>query len=197
VQIRITVPGRPTRWMRPGQGIDGEGNAVRYTDPKARAGKAVIAQEARLVYRATRPHLGPVVLCVVAVFAIPKSWPPALRQAAIDGKVWHTSDPDLDQLVKQVQDALVGIAYIDDNQVVGYHPNTAKRYGHPERTDIEVFPLNPVDAAKPPAQRRLEKKLGEEGWDALLAPPAHRGNRSKAGSDPLRARRFRRRAAGR
>lgn len=196
MKIKITVPGRPTRWMRPGQGIDGEGRPVRYTDPKARAGKAVIANEAKLVYRATRPHLGPVVLCVVAVFAIPESWAAARRAAALEGKVWHTSDPDLDQLVKQVQDALVGIAYIDDNQVVGYHPHTAKRYGHPERTDIEVYPLHPEEVAKPPAQRRLEAKLGKEGWGGMLAPPASKRNRSKAGSDPLRARRFARRARG-
>lgn len=159
--------------------MDGEGQSFRYTDPKAEASKREIKWEAKRTYGLRRPHLGPVVLCVVAVFAIPVSWSPARRQAALEGKVWHTSDPDLDQLVKQVQDALVGVAYVDDNQVVGYHPNTAKRYGHPERTDIEIYPLVPEEACKPPAQRRLEAELAKGGWDRLLAPPATKRKRSK------------------
>ena len=45
--------------------------------------------------------------------------------------------PDLDKLVRAVKDAMSGIVYHDDAQVVGYG-NIRKHYGTPERTEITV-----------------------------------------------------------
>jgi Holliday junction resolvase RusA-like endonuclease len=165
--------------MRPGQASDGDGEVFRYTDPKAAEGARTIKWEAKRAYGLKRPALGPVTIKVVAVFAIPVSWPPALRRAALEGRVWHTSDPDLDQLVKQVMDALKGVAFLDDNQVVGFHPSPAKRFGHPERTEISVTVVPVAEDEKTPAQRRREKRLAEVGWDVLLAPPPKQKKRSK------------------
>ena len=177
----FTVPGRPSRWQRPGQGVHPKtGRPMRFTDKKAEAGKKVIAQHARIAWKGP-PAAGPVILRVVAIFRIPVSWPAALKDEACQARVMHVGDPDLDQLVKQVQDALVGIAYHDDNQVCGY-PNTAKRYGHPERTEITVEVLEQPEAAKTPGQRRLEALPAPR---ALLPGPRRRGpgaNRIKSGS---------------
>lgn len=177
--ISFTVPGRPTRWMRPGQGTDGEGEPFRFNDKKAESAKRALTWEAKRAFGLRRPALGPVVLGLRFVFAIPPSWSKARRQAALEGRVWHTSDPDIDRLINLVMDALVGIAYVDDNQVVGFIDQPAKRYGHPERTEITVRALPVTDAEKGPGQLRLEKRLAEVGWDVLLAPPAKHVKRSK------------------
>lgn len=167
--------------MRPSEGFDPRtGRTVRITDKEAAAERKVIAQLARIAWRGP-PVSGPVVLQVRAIFRIPTSWPPALQQAARDCLVPHIADPDLDQLVKQVQDALTGIVYWDDNQVVGY-AQSAKRYGGPERTEITLEVLDQLEAHKTPGQRRLEAAAATGQHQAGKARPRPRPNRSKSGS---------------
>lgn len=60
------------------------------------------------------PHDGPVEMTINAFFPIPKSWPKAKRKASR----FHTTRPDLDNIVKLVKDALNGHAYHDDSAVV-------------------------------------------------------------------------------
>lgn len=173
-RVAFTIDGKPSRWQRPGQGIDPRtGRAMRFTDPEAEAGKTRIAWAARQAFGAQKPFTGPVLVRVLAIFEIPPSWPKALQQAAREARVLHVADPDLDQIVKQAKDALKGIAYVDDNQVVGY-PNSAKRYGYPQRTEVtvEALPQQPDEIT--PGQRRLEKRVETEGWDAVLSPPKKR-----------------------
>ena len=57
---------------------------------------------------------GPVVLLVDAHFRVPKSLTKAERAA----RIWHTQKPDADNLLKLVKDALTGVAWKDDSQVV-------------------------------------------------------------------------------
>jgi len=47
--------------------------------------------------------------------------------------------PDIDKLERCILDALTGIAYVDDGQVVGM--DKKKLYGLPERTEITVKAL--------------------------------------------------------
>ena len=71
----------------------------------------------------------PVRLTTWFVFARPKSAPKR--------RIFPTVKPDLDKLKRAVMDALKGIIYIDDAQVVE-HGVSAKRYGLPERVEITV-----------------------------------------------------------
>lgn len=190
MRITFSVLGKPSRWMRPGEATDSNGNTFRYTDKQAEAGKARIAAEARIAYRGVKPATGPVLVSVIAIFAIPPSWPVALRKAASQARVMHVADPDLDQLVKQVKDALKGIAYVDDNQVCGYHPPPAKRYGSPERTEITITVLPQAADEITPGQRRLEQRIALEGWDAVLAPPKRSANKPKSKSKSAAPPRF-------
>lgn len=50
---------------------------------------------------------------------------------------WHTSKPDLDKLVRCVKDALTGIVWLDDSQVVRL-ANVTKTYGTAPGVYIEV-----------------------------------------------------------
>lgn len=46
--------------------------------------------------------------------------------------------PDLDNLIKAVQDAGTGILWRYDTLVCEYGPGTGKRYGEPPRIEIEI-----------------------------------------------------------
>jgi Holliday junction resolvase RusA-like endonuclease len=78
------------------------------------------------------PSHVPVVLSVVFVFAKPNSAP--------KNRIWPTVRPDRDKLLRAVGDALTGIVYEDDSQVVD--GPARKVYGSPERTEIIVEALS-------------------------------------------------------
>jgi crossover junction endodeoxyribonuclease RusA len=70
----------------------------------------------------------PVNLAVVFYFAPPKSK---------KGKsAWKSTRPDVDKLLRAVQDALSGVAYADDSQIACAY--VQKVFGSPERVRIEV-----------------------------------------------------------
>lgn len=54
-------------------------------------------------------------------FPIPKSYPKKRVEAIRTKRELYTKKPDLDNLAKTVLDALNGVAYEDDSQVVGLH----------------------------------------------------------------------------
>lgn len=79
---------------------------------------------------------GPVELHVVFTFARPKSHftsKGAIRSGAPD----YPGKSDIDKLCRAVADALTGIAYRDDSQVVRLVAH--KRYGHQASTSLQVF----------------------------------------------------------
>lgn len=156
--LRLTVEGRPQRWMRPTEVWSPRlKRKVRITEPVPRAHKKMVAKLARASFKG-KPLACPIVLSCRFIFAIPKSWPAKIQAAAREGRIPHIFDPDLDQLKKQIQDALSGIVYIDDNQVWRYH-ETFKRYGGPERTEIEVYACDqlPDEITGPQRQREARR----------------------------------------
>lgn len=171
--FEFTVEGRASRWMRPGQD-NRHGKGMRFTDKKAAEGKRAIAWEAKKVWGGRKPVCGPVRLHVRAVFEIPVSWPKAVQAAARECRVPHVADPDLDQIVKQVMDALIGLVWEDDNQVVSFG-RSYKRYGDAQRTDIIVEILPQQEDEITPGQRRTIKRQAER---LGLAPPSKKRPRA-------------------
>lgn len=55
---------------------------------------------------------------IIANFPIPKSKPKTIRQEMLAGRIRPTVKSDADNIAKAVLDALNGIAYHDDSQVV-------------------------------------------------------------------------------
>ena len=74
----------------------------------------------------------PVRLTTWFVFARPKCAPKR--------RIYPTVKPDLDKLKRAIMDALKGVIYMDDAQVVE-HGVSAKRYGLPERVEITLETL--------------------------------------------------------
>lgn len=130
---------------------------MRFTNKKAEAGKNAIAWEFKKIWGGRDPWTGPVRLHFDAVFEIPTGWPKKTIRAAIEGRVLHIADPDIDQILKQLMDAIKGMIYIDDNQVAKLG-RVGKRYGDAQRTDVIIELLPQLDDEITPGQRRMEKK---------------------------------------
>lgn len=59
-------------------------------------------------------------------------------------RFWHTRKPDLDKLTRSIKDALTGVIYNDDSQIVGLH--CFKEYGDEPGVDIELVNILELSA---------------------------------------------------
>lgn len=135
--IVFTIPGKPRAWQRARLAKRG---CHHFTDDKTRTAKSDIAW----AFNAARPsHVhrwsGPVRLCVTAYFPIPVNTPKAIRSAMEAGNVWYPHKSDWDNIGKLPSDALNGIAYIDDGQIVD--GRVRKYYSARPRIEIEIEEL--------------------------------------------------------
>ena len=106
--IEFTLPGDPVAWSRAGRN-----GGITYPPPKQAAYARTMGWAAKAVMKGAGPLAGPVSLTVQATYTVPTSWPQAKKLAA----VFKPSVADLDNIVKQVSDALNKIAYADDAQI--------------------------------------------------------------------------------
>lgn len=123
------VPGAPVpqgraRSFRLGDGIG------HYDDPKSKAWKKVVAQVASL--QKGRFHVGPVSIMLSFYLAAPKS----LKDYA-----QHTKKPDVDNLSKAILDALNGICYDDDSQVVELAVTKEYAFNNAEGVRVNIQPM--------------------------------------------------------
>lgn len=127
--ITFTVPMQPVGKARPrvvGRGM----RAHAFTPKRTRDAEAQITTAAIQAMGREKPLDGALGLVVVAIFAIPKSWTRAQRAAPPP----HTGRPDADNLLKLVADAMNGVCYADDCQVID--ARVIKRYG--ERPEVRI-----------------------------------------------------------
>jgi Holliday junction resolvase RusA-like endonuclease len=110
-RVSFVVYDRPQPLARPRFRVMPGGRVHTYTVRKD--------QEARIAIRdawlknASEPLLGPIRLTVTALIPMPLSIPKKRRMIALP-----TKRPDLDNYIKQVEDALIGYAFKDDAQIV-------------------------------------------------------------------------------
>jgi crossover junction endodeoxyribonuclease RusA len=90
-----------------------------------------VAQMA-VLQRAQLIETGPVALGLRFYFKRPKSAPKS--------RIYPTVKPDLDKTIRAILDALKGIIYGDDSQVVRFD-HVEKLYDNVERAEIQVRPL--------------------------------------------------------
>lgn len=81
-----------------------------------------------------------VLLSLVLHMPIPASWSKKKQAAALLGQVWPTSKPDCSNVLKAVEDAMNGIVYRDDSQIVVL--SVRKVYGDHPRADVAVEALS-------------------------------------------------------
>jgi Holliday junction resolvase RusA-like endonuclease len=177
--IEFTIPGRPSAWQRTNAFIDKRsGKLLKSTPKEMAAAQKAVATLCRFAMRTMPPLAGALRLEILCVYAIPPSWPKWKRQAAIDGKVWKVTVPDHDNLVKLISDALNGIAYADDGQIV--KSSFGKRYGSPERTEVRITALDVLcdHSARGAFSEAAAERVGQ---GSLLSPSGKASNTQTEG----------------
>ncbi|MEA4928399.1 MAG: RusA family crossover junction endodeoxyribonuclease [Candidatus Limiplasma sp.] len=120
--MRFTVFGKPTGKARPR--VAGR---HAYTPGRTRAYEALVQAAFLENNPDVTPLHGPVQVDILAFYPIPKSCCKALQVRMQNNEVAPTVKPDWDNVGKIVCDALNGLAWKDDAQIVDAH--VVKRYG--------------------------------------------------------------------
>ena len=136
----FVVDGIPVPKMRPRVTYSGHA----YTPEKTKVFESRVKDAAMQAMGGCEPLRGAVRLDVRQYFPIPVSWPKQKRQDALNGGLAHTVKPDADNVYKSVADALNGVAYVDDVQVVS--GGFTKRYSERPRVEITVTKADEVQA---------------------------------------------------
>lgn len=131
--INFTVPGRPVPMARPRVVHNHAYTPKRCSDYQDEVSAAAI-----LAMHGRKMLTGAVVCRCVFYFEPPKSTPKK-RIADMLG-AGYTMKIDTDNLLKSVTDAISGIVYEDDKQIVIIHGE--KRYGYPARAEVVISEEN-------------------------------------------------------
>ena len=134
--VYFVVTGKPVGKGRPRASTRG-GFVRMYTDAKTLGYEAAIADEAKLAMGQLEPFDTPVQMQVSCYNQIPKSWPKKMKQEANDDERFPNVKPDLDNVVKAILDALNGVVYRDDAQVINLV--ATKRYSTDPRVEVYIF----------------------------------------------------------
>ena len=119
--ISFEVTGPPVPWSRARR----KGNRY-FNKPEMVSYQDQIAWAAKEQMKGREPLEGPIALIVNAWMPIPQSWSKKKRLAAVERQISPTTKPDLDNIVKQVEDALNKVVFKDDSQVINI--TASKRY---------------------------------------------------------------------
>lgn len=134
--VFFVVTGKPVGKGRPRASTRG-GFVRMYTDAKTLGYEAAIKDEAARAMGGAEPFETPMQLQVSCYYQLPKRWPKRLQQQALDGEVFPNVRPDLDNVVKAILDAMNGVVYQDDAQVVNLV--ATKRYATEPRVEVYLF----------------------------------------------------------
>lgn len=78
----------------------------------------------------------PLKVQITAKYPIPKSFSKKKHEMAVDGEIRPTTKPDCDNIAKIICDALNGIAYTDDKQIVSL--NVCKKYAETPKVIVQI-----------------------------------------------------------
>ena len=134
MQIEFTIMGDPVGQGRPRFARQGK-FVHTYDPPKSREYKAKVAQSFQQAYMG-KPLTKPVKITIRAVFGVPKSYSKARTKSCLEGLEWPTKKPDADNIEKGVYDALNGLAYEDDKQIV--QASVYKVYGAEAKVVVSI-----------------------------------------------------------
>lgn len=133
--ITITIPGEARGKGRPR--FAKRGKFVKtYTDAKTVSYENLVAYAGAEAMRGEALIQGPVHVTMNVQVGVPRSWSKKKTAAALAGEVRPTTKPDLDNVIKAIMDALNGVVWQDDKQVVGL--SVTKYYSEKPQVDMVV-----------------------------------------------------------
>ena len=135
--IQFTVYGTPVGKQRP-KFSTFNGHATAYTPQKTVNYENLVKLSVQQQQKGLKPFDKDVPLQadIIAYFLIPKSTSKKKREAMLNGEIYHTKKPDADNIAKCILDALNGIAYYDDSQVV--YVRCMKKFSDEPRAEIII-----------------------------------------------------------
>ena len=117
--IVFSVPGEPKGKARPKVTRTKSGASLTYTPDKTVAYEELVRLRFSEAAEGKRLEAGkPVRLRIVAFFGVPASKPKKTKLLMLQNLIRPTKKPDFDNVFKIVCDALNGLAYADDAQIV-------------------------------------------------------------------------------
>lgn len=123
--MKFTIPGEPCGKARPR--VVHNGNFSRaYTPEKTVNYETLVKLEYQRQCGGAYISAGGIHMSIIARCAIPNSASKRKAQAMLDGAIRPTKKPDCDNIIKIICDALNGIAYKDDAQIISV--SIEKRY---------------------------------------------------------------------
>lgn len=133
---RFTIPGPPQGKGRPRVTVRG-GHTHGYTPAKTAQYERAVRQAYNLSYCGADALTTPIELQITAYMPIPESWPRSKKAAALAEVIKPTVKPDGSNILKSIEDALNGLAYQDDKQIV--KGTFKKLYGAWPHVDVEIW----------------------------------------------------------
>jgi Holliday junction resolvase RusA-like endonuclease len=131
--IKFTIPGPPQ-----GKARARTGKGFAYTPEKTvlyeNLIKSVFIQDK---CKRVQSEGQPLTMHIRAFYPIPKSISQKVKDFMLQNQIRPTKKPDADNVLKVVADALNGIAYHDDTQIVT--AIVEKYYGEEPRVEVEIW----------------------------------------------------------
>jgi len=153
-RIKFTVYGKPqsrgskqasVRYGRDGKPISKDGRVLTFakdSNPKSTAWMEMVTSAAAKAYSGNL-LTGAVRLSVQFFFARPKAHYGSGRNASLmkeSAPAMHIQTPDFSKCMRAVEDALTGVVWRDDCQIVGYGVANGKYWTNGQaRAEIEIF----------------------------------------------------------
>jgi Holliday junction resolvase RusA-like endonuclease len=133
--VVFTVEGPPQGKGRPR--FRRAGNFVTtYTDQKTKDYELRIKHQAMAAMGSAKPSKMPIDLSIQICCSIPCSWSKKKQMQALGGEIFPTNKPDIDNILKAVSDAMNGVVYDDDRQIISVR--VVKYYGQIPHLSIKV-----------------------------------------------------------
>ena len=133
--LTFEVPGDPHGKGRPK--FARRGNFVQtYTDKKTANYEELVKFHANTAMVDLDPLKGAVAVYIYIKLAVPKSYSKKRTEACLSGLERPTKKPDWDNVAKSICDAMNGIVYMDDTQIVDAH--VTKVYATNAGVDVGV-----------------------------------------------------------
>lgn len=116
----FVIEGDPVAKGRPKFARRGKFVSV-YTPEKTKTYEAKVAEVAMIAMGDHDPLETPIVVCVYISMAVPASYSKKRRKDCLDKIERPLKKPDIDNVAKGITDAMNGIVYQDDCQIVSLH----------------------------------------------------------------------------
>ena len=136
MQIHFQVEGDPKGKGRPRFSRVGSFTKV-YTDKQTLSYEAMIATFAKQAMGVTDLLETPVRVFLYVRLPVPQSYSKKRREACLSGTEKPCKKPDIDNIAKTYLDAMNGVIFVDDTQVVDLH--IKKLYSDKAGVDVMVM----------------------------------------------------------